>query len=108
MKYWQKLKEKWGVETDKRMTWIFVIFAITGTSTLFVRKFLYQLLGIEIDQPWLAIIVKIIAITLIYQVLLISIGTIGGERKFFTLFLKKMNMRFIGKKLEDSDKSIKE
>jgi len=98
MKYWKKLKEKWGVETDKRMVLIFVIFAITGTSTLFVRKYLYTQLGIDIDPPWLKLTVKIVAIYLIYQLLLISIGTILGERKFFIWFLKKMNKRLIGKK----------
>jgi len=35
---WEKLKVKWNVESDRRMIWIFVIFAITGSSISFVRK----------------------------------------------------------------------
>lgn len=98
MKYWQQLKEKWNVETDRRMAWIFLIFAITGSGTLVVRKFLYKSLGIDIQIPWLAVVVKIIAIYLIYQLLLFSIGSLMGEGKFFKWFLYKMNRRLIGKK----------
>jgi Family of unknown function (DUF6787) len=98
MKYWEILKVKWGVETDRRMGLIFFVFAVTGSATLFVRKFLYKSLNIDIQTAWLAVVVKILAIYLIYQLLLISIGTLFGERKFFTWFIKKMNYRLIGKK----------
>jgi len=98
MKIWNTWKKKWNVETDKRMIWIFVIFAITGSSTVFVRKYLYELLGIEIENPILSVVVRILAIYIVYQILLFLVGTIMGEGKFVRWFLVKMNGRFIGKK----------
>jgi len=98
MKFWEILKKKWGVETNSRMILIFIVFAITGSATLVVRKVLYSTLEIDIQSAFLAIVIKILVIYLIYQLLLISIGSIFGERKFFWWFIKKMNFRLIGKK----------
>lgn len=97
-KLWEKLKVKWGVETDSRMVIIFIVFAITGTATLFVRKGIFQALNIDIANRALAIIVKWVSIYFIYQIMLFVIGTIFQEGKFFWWFIKKMNLRMIGKK----------
>jgi manganese efflux pump family protein len=97
-KIWDRLKLKWGVESDKRMAVIFVVFAITGTVTLIVRKTVFQVFHIDIDNIALGIIVKWLSIYLIYQVMLLIIGSICGEKKFFWWFIRKMNLRIIGKK----------
>jgi len=81
MKIWNAWKKKWNVETDKRMAWIFLVFAITGSSTVYVRKYLYGLLGIDIQNPILSVVVKILAIYIVYQILLFLVGTIMGEGK---------------------------
>lgn len=98
-KFWEKLKTKWGIESNARMTIIFIVFAITGTSTLFVRKGLFHFFNIDIANQTLAIIVKWVSIYFIYQIMLLAIGTIFRESKFFWWFIKKMNLRMIGKKL---------
>ena len=95
---WNIWKEKWGVKTDKRMTWIFIVFAITGSSTVYVRKFLFSILGIDIQNPTVAFIVKFVAIYFVYQVMLYVVGTLMGEHKFVKWFLIKMNSRLINKK----------
>jgi len=95
---WQIWKEKWGVKTDLRMSWIFVIFAITGSSTVVVRKFLFIMLGINIENAILSFLVKFVAIYLVYQVMLFTIGSIMGEHKFVKWFLIKMNLRLINRK----------
>lgn len=95
---WDKLKVKWEVESDMRMAKIFLIFAITGSATVFVRKGLFAFLGIEFDNAVLGFFVKLFAIYFIYQVMLFTIGSLFGEWKFFGWFIKKMNMRMIGKK----------
>ena len=97
-KYWERLKQKWNIESDRRMTIIFIVFAITGTATLFVRKALFTVFNIDIDHKTLAIIVKWVSIYFIYQIMLFLIGTIFQEGKFFWWFIKKMNLRMIGKK----------
>ena len=97
-KFWERLKQKWSIESDGRMAKIFVVFAITGSATVLVRKSLFRLLGIEFDSPVLGFIVKMLAIYFIYQLLLYLIGTIFQERAFFGWFIKKMNYRMIGRK----------
>jgi len=98
-KIWNTWKRKWNVETDARMIWIFVIFAITGSTTVVVRKLLFNSLGIEIENAVLFVVVKILVIYLIYQCLLFVIGSILGEYRFVKWFLWKMNQRLIpGKK----------
>ena len=98
MKYWNALKKKWNIETDKRMAWIFVIFAITGSSTMVVRKNLFRVLGIEIENPIAGFFVKLVAILVIYQILLFVVGSLMGEHKFVKWFVSKMMSRFTGKK----------
>lgn len=95
---WQIWKEKWGVKTDLRMSWIFVIFAITGSSTVVVRKFLFIMLGINIENAIFSFLVKFVAIYFVYQVMLFTIGSIMGEHKFVKWFLIKMNLRLINRK----------
>lgn len=97
-KIWNIWKEKWGVQTDKRMAWIFIIFAITGSTTVVVRKFLFKVLGIEIENAAISFFVKFIAIYLVYQVLLFTIGSLLGEHKFVKWFLVKMNARLVNRK----------
>jgi len=80
------------------MAKIFVIFAITGSTTVLVRKGLFAFFKIEFTNPWSSFFVKLIAIYLIYQLLLFTIGSLFGEYKFFGWFIKKMNLRMIGKK----------
>lgn len=95
---WEIWKEKWGVKTDLRMTWIFIIFAITGSSTVVVRKWLYSLMGINIENAIVSFIVKFVAIYLVYQVMLFTVGTLMGEHRFVKWFLIKMNSRLINRK----------
>lgn len=95
---WEIWKEKWGVKTDLRMTWIFIIFAITGSSTVVVRKFLFSVLGINIENGTVSFIVKFVAIYFVYQGMLFTVGTLMGEYKFVKWFLIKMNSRLINRK----------
>lgn len=94
---WEKWKTKWNVETDQRMLWIFLIFAITGSATVFVRKGIFKLFDISFDNSILQFTVRILAIYIVYQIMLMIVGSIMGEYKFVLWFLKKMNKRIIPK-----------
>ncbi len=100
MNIWNTWKKKWNVESDRRMIWIFVIFAITGSSTVIVRKYLFSFLGIDIQNPILSFIVRLLTIYLVYQILLFTVGSLLGEHKFVKWFLVKMNSRILGKKVK--------
>jgi len=94
-----KLKNKWGVKSNFQFWLIFVIFAIAGSSTLFVKRPVFDLLGIDSTTSWWIVVpVYLITITPAYFVILLLYGTILGQFKFFWEFEKKMFGRFSKRK----------
>ncbi|OYT11366.1 MAG: prolipoprotein diacylglyceryl transferase [Bacteroidetes bacterium 4572_114] len=95
----KKLKNKWGITNNFQFWLIFFIFAIAGSSTLFVKRPVFNLLGIDSTTSlWIVIPVYLITITPSYFIILLFYGTILGQFKFFWEFEKKMFRRFGGKK----------
>ena len=91
----QKLKDKWEIKSNWQFVLINIIFAITGSLTVFVRKPAFQLIGISADTPFiLKFISYIIIVTPVYFILLISVGTLFGQFRFFWNFEKKIFKRF--------------
>ena len=88
----KKLKERWNVTSNWQLTKIFIVFAITGYSSLLLAIPFLNLIGIpETFQPhWLYRVLRILLIFPIYQVLLVFIGFVFGEFYFFWQFEKKM------------------
>jgi len=100
-KIWDRWKEKWNVETDRRMVWIFIVFAITGMSIVYIRKPITKFLFSKStygELNWYEFILTILMVYLIYQIMLLLVGTLLGEHKFVKWFVIKMNKRLIGKK----------
>ena len=91
----KRLKKKWGIESNLQFWLIFGIFAISGSSTLFIKIPLYALLGIdELTETWVKVVVYILAITPAYFMLLLFYGFIFGQFRFFWAFFKKFISRF--------------
>ena len=88
----KKLKERLNVTSNWQLTIIFIVFAITGFSSLQLAKPFLSLIGIpETFQPhWLYRILRLVLIFPIYQVLLVLYGFIFGQFTFFWEFEKKM------------------
>lgn len=93
----KKLEKKWEVKFKWEMISIFLVFAITGSSSVLIGKPLIKLMGINKDNlPTFAYWTLYIIIGFIfYQILLVLIGWIFGQHKFFWNFEKKM-LRKIG------------
>jgi len=97
----KKLENKWIVKHKWEMIRIFIVFAITGTSSVFVGRPIIKVLGITKENLnvfvywFLYIIIGLI----FYQILLVTIGWLFGQFKFFWEFEKKMLKRFGLKKL---------
>jgi hypothetical protein len=91
----KKLKERWNVSSNGQLTLIFIVFAITGYSSLQIAIPFLSLVGIpETFQPhWLYRVLRILLIFPIYQVLLVFVGFIFGQFAFFWEFEKKMLKR---------------
>lgn len=90
----KKLKERWAIESNFQLTIIIIVFAITGSTSAWLSTIACDLLGIKKnDLGLLYTPVRLILIFPIYQVLLVLIGFIFGQFKFFWAFEKKMLVR---------------
>jgi manganese efflux pump family protein len=88
----ESLKKRWNIQSNFQLVIIFIVFAITGSTSVYITTPLFNYLGIAIDafHPVIYYILKIILIFPVYLVLLISFGTIAGQFRFFWNFEKKM------------------
>ena len=88
----KKLKERWGVKSNKQIVIILLVFAITGFSSLQLAKPFLTLIGIPdtFEPHWLYRVLRLLLIFPIYQVLLVFVGYIFGQFSFFWNFEKKM------------------
>ena len=100
-----KLKEKWGITSNFQIIIILVVFSITGSVAVWIAKPVLNLVGLdkEIVSPWLFWPIRILIIFPIYQILIVIIGALFGQFKFFWSFEKKMLVRLGFKRFEDSE-----
>lgn len=99
-----KLEKKWIVNQRWELIRIFLIFALTGSSSVFVGRPFIKLLGVSKDNLHISVYYALfIVISLIfYQILLLLWGWILGQFDFFWRFEKKMLKRLGLKKfIED-------
>ena len=87
-----KLKQRWGITSNWQLAVIFVVFAITGSSSVMVSKPILDFFGIAKDSMpyFFYFILKIVIVLPVYQVLLVGFGFLFGQFKFFWEFEKKM------------------
>jgi hypothetical protein len=98
----ERLKEKWNIKSNFQILMILVVFSITGSASLYVGKPVLSWLDLqrsnfETDFIWGGLsyyALRILVIFPIYQVLLITIGTLLGQFQFFWNVEKKMLKRF--------------
>lgn len=91
----EKLKERWGVESNWALLAIFIAFAINGSFAAWVAKPLTNLLGLnpEAISSWIYWPLRILLIFPIYQLTLPIVGWCLGQFKFFWAFEKKFLSR---------------
>ncbi len=87
----KKLKLRWGIDSNWQLFVIFLVFAITGSTSAKFAAPATDLVGITRDMGWYIYWpVRILIIFPLYQVLLVFFGWLFGEYKFFWEFEKKM------------------
>lgn len=92
----KKLENKWIVDQRWEIIRIFIVFAITGSSSVLVGRPIIKLLGVSKENMGAMLYYSLfIIISLIfYQILLVAFGWLFGQFKFFWKFEKKMLSRF--------------
>ncbi|MDQ3393463.1 MAG: hypothetical protein M3512_05045 [Bacteroidota bacterium] len=86
-----KLKAKWGLENFFQVVMVILVFAITGTTVVFLRKSLFEIIGFnEATSVWLKSFVYILFVFPAYQGLLLFYGSLFGQFHFFWNKEKKL------------------
>lgn len=87
----ERLKQRWGIQSNFQLSIIFIVFAITGSASAMVSKPVCIWLGIsKEDFGFFFTPIRLILIFPLYQVLLVSIGFLFGQFAFFWKFEKKL------------------
>lgn len=96
----QSLKERWGISSNFQLVIILFVFAITGSSSVFVAKPFLNIIGLQqanFPETWwgstLYWMLRILLIFPFYQLLLVLYGWLLGQFTFFWAFEKKMLKR---------------
>ena len=93
--FMDKLKQRWGIESNFQIAIIILVFAINGSLAVFLTNPITNILGIhkETTVPLLYWPVRILAIFIIYQITLVIVGALFGQKRFFWNMEKKMLQR---------------
>ena len=99
----KRFKEKWGITSNFQLVIILLVFSVTGSVAVWVAKPVLDLAGLDKEalSPWVFWPIRIFIIFPIYQVLIVLIGAIFGQFKFFWAFEKKMLVRLGFKQFKD-------
>ncbi len=91
----QRLKTRWQIDNNLQLILILITFSLTGSLSVMVRRPIFEYLDIgAATSLWVKIPMSILIITPSYQILLVIVGTLLGQFKFFWAFEKKMLSRF--------------
>ncbi len=91
----EKLKKRWGIDSNWQVIVIMFVFSVTGYASLLIAKPVLDLVGLsqETTNPWIYRPLRILLIFPCYQVLIVLFGWLFGQFKFFWNFEKKMLRR---------------
>ncbi len=92
----EKLKQRWGIESNFQIVLILLVFAINGSFAAWVSKPVTEFFGLseETTNPYiLYLVLRILLVFPIYQITLPLVGWLFGQFKFFWEFEKIMLKR---------------
>ena len=90
-----KLKHRWGIDSNLQVLKIFIVFGITGSTAAWISDPICDFFGISTKNLntvfyW---VVRIVLITIVYKFILIFVAFLFGEFNFFWNFIKKFLSR---------------
>ena len=78
-----KLKERWDIDSNRQFLLILVIFSISGMSVLYIRNIAFAWLGFSEQTPfWEEAIGWLLVVVPSYQLLFLFYGTLLGQFEF--------------------------
>ena len=95
----EKLKAKWGLKSNFQVVMILLVFSITGSIAVRIAGPVLTYFNVHRENmsPFVFWPIRILIIFPIYQFMLLIVGTVLGQFKFFWEFQKKTVGRMFGK-----------
>lgn len=91
-----RLKEKWGLQNLVQVVAVLVVFSLTGSTIVWIRKFFFDAIGFDLTTPfWLKTVTYLLLIMPLYQILLLAYGFLFGQFNFFWVKEKKLAQRIM-------------
>ena len=86
------LKDKWNLKSNFQLVIILIVFAITGSGSLYISKPLMEFLSISSENMdiYLYWILRFIIVTIVYQFVLLLVAFVFGQFNWFWNFEKKI------------------
>gem|GEM_PF-176144 len=86
-----RLKQRWNVEKAWMVWVILLVFALTGFTVMYLKKFVKPYLG----EDWWVDVVYYILILPVYNILLLTYGFCLGQFRYFWNFEKRFFKRIV-------------
>jgi hypothetical protein len=94
MAFFNKLKKRWKVESSVRVVLILVVFALTGTTILYIKEDILRVVyGGEENAPFYVDLLYYTLILPLYLALLLLYGFIFGQYRYFIGFVGRFTGR---------------
>ena len=100
----KKIKTRWGISSNFQFIIILIVFAITGSLSLYLSQPILDMLNINnnINHQLLYYSIRLAIIFPIYQIILIVIGSLLGQFNFFWNLEKKTMNRIFKMLIKDN------
>ncbi|MBK8621493.1 MAG: prolipoprotein diacylglyceryl transferase [Saprospiraceae bacterium] len=97
----ERLKARWKLKNVWQVVVVLLVFALTGTTVLLIKRPIMLLVSPEGNYPFWFSVLYYILILPVYNLILLIYGFIFGQFSFFWEFEKRFFNRMIGKKVKD-------
>lgn len=97
MSFLERLRLKWGLRSLWQVIIILIVFALTGTTVMLLKKPIVAFFTADGGNIWFSILYYILILP-IYNVVLLGYGFLFGQFSFFWEFEKRTWNRVFGRK----------
>lgn len=98
----ERLQKKWQLKSIYQTVMVLIVFALTGSTVLFLKPFIFEWIGLDYLSMPVKILMYIVLVMPLYQILILIYGFLLGQFAFFLRwekqFLKRMGSLFKGRK----------
>ena len=92
-KFLDRMQEKWGLKSAFQTIMVLIVFALTGSTVLFIKPLVFNLVGFDKIRGIWGILLYIVLIFPLYQILILIYGFLLGQFAFFWKWEKEMVQR---------------